>query len=84
VWTLKSSRIQATNFFTESEEMDKALCVFEKVTFKFKNYEKTGVLGSPVTLLFSPSFQRPNSLKTSTRSKRFKTLRFFADLLDLP
>src|SRR5579862_4043805 len=43
-----------------------------------------GVLGRPVALVFSPSFHRPRRRRTSMRSKRFKTLRFFADLLDFP
>lgn len=44
----------------------------------------TGVLGKPVTLVFSPSFHFPMRRRTSTRSKRFKTLRFLAVLLDFP
>ena len=44
----------------------------------------TGVLGRLVTRLFSPSFHFPSSRSTSTRSNRFKTLRFFPLLLVLP
>ena len=43
-----------------------------------------GVLGSPVTFLLSPSFQRPIFRRTSIRSKRFRTFRFLPPLFDLP
>jgi hypothetical protein len=47
-------------------------------------YATAGVLGSPVTLVFSPSFHLPTFRRTSIRSYRFRTFRFFADLLALP
>ncbi len=54
-----------------------------KFVWVYCNYALTGVFGRPVTLGFDAS-QRPNFLRTSTRSKRFNTLRFFAVPLDLP
>ncbi len=47
-------------------------------------YATAGVLGSPVTLVFSPSFHFPTLRKTSIRSYRLRTFRFLADLLALP
>jgi hypothetical protein len=43
-----------------------------------------GVLGRPNTFVLTPSTQRPSLRKTATRSKRFRTLRFFPPLPPFP
>ena len=51
--------------------------------FYFQAIEE-GVLGRPVTLVFFPSTHLPSLRRTSTRSNRFNTFRFFPPLFDFP